>query len=295
MTAQKPTLDDLQRWFILSWATMGAGFIPLREYVEEKLPSDLSASGDDTFADKALEALAANLHKCRAISPQQLRQWCYKQIDRLAAAVNKRKKKVRKNTKPFRYEQHGEKCFIPLRDSKGKEHLWIIPASWLETARQLWPVYLRRYPDKRLYVARKVSVLQPDGSREQIEIGLHRIFMGLGAAKHNFDDAGEVTAQDGSWLNFAGDNLRLIKGSDLLDYCRQLSQHHYLATADWRPAQRTKTNCIEGRSNSWNWHELSVRRWLGGGSDEEIQLPEPEEDEISAHPATLEENDEDFS
>lgn len=286
MTAQKPTIEELERWFLNAWEpSIDADFVPLGNYAHEKLSTE-TWTASPSFADKVFLALASNLYECRAKTPAQLRKWCYRQIDRIAAALHRRQRKLRKNTKPFVYEQHGNKCFIPLRDSTGKQHLWIIPADWLEEARKLWPVYIRRYPDKRFYVARKVSVAQPDGSRVQQEVGIHRIFMGLGGVKHNFDDAAEVRANDGNWLNFADNNITLIKGTDLLDHCRPIDPtRDHLVTADWRPAKRVVTTSEEGRSDSCTWHEMSVRKWLRGGyefghiQDEEL-APAAQEDDM---------------
>lgn len=253
---EKITLEDRERWFALSWNV-------IFEYALEKLPNI-------TFIDNAVEALARQLHECPARCPKQLRQWCYRRIDKLVAQLNKTEKALRHGTKEFVYERHGENCFIELHDPKGEHHVWKIPADWLEQARQLWPVYVRKYPDGRHYVARKVTVIQPDGSRVQKEVAVHRLFLGLGAVRHNEDDAGKAETADGSWLNFCDGNIRLIKGSDLLDHC-EVSLHNVeeTATLDWKPAKSKVTTNREGRlKKHLNWHELSVLSFLSGNSDD---------------------------
>jgi hypothetical protein len=249
---RKVTSEDRERWFSISWDA-------IIDYALQKLPNIL-------FVEKAVDAIARQLNKCRAMCPKQLRQWCYRKIDNLAAQLNRTEKALRHGTKDFRYEQHGEKCFIQLHDAEGEQHVWKIPADWLEQARMLWPVYVRKYPDGRHYVAKKVPIIQPDGSRVQKEVSVHRLFLGLGVVRRTEADAGEAESQDGSWLNFCDGNIRLIHGSDLLDHCLVgLQNIEATATLDWKPAKSKVTATREGKMKRYlNWHEKSVVSFLSG-------------------------------
>jgi hypothetical protein len=293
------TTSDIERWFIASWDA-------IISYTFERL-KECKGNGIErtaVYAEKVLEHLAGRMGKSRAKCPQQLRKWFYRQIDRHVEMYLKSEKDLRE-AKPMVYEQHGAKVFIDLLDADGQPQLWIIPADRLDWARQLWPVYIRRYPDGRPYVARKVPVLQADGSHVQVEAGLHRIFMGLGAVKHNYNDAAEIRAVDGNWLNFADDNLRFIKGSDLLSYCRRIGKSDHYVTEDWKPASSVVTRSSEGRSDSWNdRHEQSVRNWLSGGvSEYDCLVPvhnpdhadEAEEEDVEDTAQRWDTEDEDFS
>jgi hypothetical protein len=226
-----------------------------------------------TFMDKAVDALALQLHYCPARCPEQLRQWCYRRIDKLVAKLNKTEKALRRGTKDFRYEQHGDNCFIQLHDAAGEQHIWKVPTDWLETARQLWPVYVRKYPDGRHYVSKKVSVIQPDSSCLQKEVAVHRLFLGLGAVKRTKADAGEAQTDDGSWLNFCNDNIRPIKGSDLLDHCSQLNDAAANVSLDWKPTKAKLTTSHEkGLKNHLNRHEKSVVTFLSGKYPDEPKI-----------------------
>lgn len=242
-----------------------APYTALHDYAVEKLPSMF-------FAEKALDALAGKLNKCRVQSPAQLRQWGRTQIDRLAAQLNKREKEPRSNEKPFVYEQHNGKCFVQLFDADGRQHVWKFPASWLEQARLLWPVYVRYFPDGRPYLARKTPITQPDGARVQTEAVVHRLFLGLGAIRHDAIDSAEAETRDGSWLNFCDDNIRLIKGTDLLDHC-SCSLYDRTLTTDWKPAKAKVTTGREDSSKkALNWHEKSVLNFLSGKYPGEQQI-----------------------
>lgn len=265
LKTQKVTLDDLERWFVALWDVVGMRYESIADYAVKRLPSVI-------FAEKALEHVAKQLYKCPAQCPMQLRQWCYKQIDSLVEKINKTQKDERKNTKPLVYEQHGERIFVQLFDSKGNQHIWKFPASWLESAKKLWPVYVRYFPDGRPYVARKAPVVQPDCSREQVEVPVHRLFLGLGAVKSCYGDAAEAESCDGSWLNYLDDNIRLIQGSDLFEHSCSLSGIEHTLADRPLPAKATVTTSREGSSKPFNRHEASVMKFLRGEYPDEPQI-----------------------
>jgi hypothetical protein len=259
-------LDDLKKWWQLSLDPSGESFFSgILDYAIGKLPSIV-------FAEKAINKLSEKLYKCPAQCPMQFRQWCYKQIDKISASLNKPEKVERKNTKRMIYEQHGDRIFVQLFDSRGSQHIWKFPATWLETAGKLWPVYVRRYPDGRPYIARKVAVIQPDGSREQVEVPVHRLFLGLGALRHDFDDAGEAESIDGSWLNYLDNNIRLTEGSDLFERSYSLSGMEHMVADRPLPAKASVTTSREGSSKPFNRHEASVMKFLSGKYPDEPKI-----------------------
>ncbi len=254
--SQKPTLEDVERWFVTLWDVDMPHHQSIADYAAYRLPNAI-------FAEKALEHIASRLHECPARSPLQLLQWCHKQIDKLIAKLGRAEKAERKNTKPLVYEQHGERIFVQLFDSKGRQHIWKFPASWLESAKKLWPVYVRIFPDGKPYLAHKTPVVKADCSREQVEVPVHRLFLGLGAVRRGYDDAAEAESVDGSWLNFCDGNIRLIEGSDLLDHSCSLSGIEH-RVAYGVPAKAKVTTSREGSSREFNRHEFSVLSFLSG-------------------------------
>jgi hypothetical protein len=156
---EKPALATLENWFLLSWNPMDSEFESISAYADRMLPSEYDS--DDQLADKVLVELSKKLHKCPALCPEQLRQWCYKQIDRQAAKFSKTEKQQRKDAKPFpEFEQDGD-THIPLTDAQCQKHVWKIPADFLEQARTLWPVHIRWHANGRPYIARKKPVISP--------------------------------------------------------------------------------------------------------------------------------------
>lgn len=164
----------------------------------------------ESFPGQALQAIFARLHTCRAKSPAQLRQWAYGQIDRLAGKLASVEKRERSNAKAFTYEQYGDRCFISLESKSGQRHTWTIPADWLEMARRLWPLHIRRFKGGAPFVAKKKSIIHPDGRRQQEVLPLHRLFL-------NCDRRETVEARDGDYLNWTNGNLRLGTSRDLMD------------------------------------------------------------------------------
>jgi hypothetical protein len=202
---------ELLHWWKLSlYSYNGSQYVSLSDYALDKLI-------DIRLSEKTLDDLEERMSKCPAKCPAQFRQWCYGQIDKQAAKIVRAnegaEKALRKGTKPFQYEQHGNVCFIPLFDSKKRQHIWTIPADWLDEAKLLWPVHIRRYADGKPYVSRKVAT--PSGQKN---VAIHRLFLGLSAMRHEFEDNLEVQNRDGNWLNYCAGNLFLAAGSDLLDH-----------------------------------------------------------------------------
>jgi hypothetical protein len=255
--SRRPTLDDLERWFVTLWDARDRPYTSICDYAVYKLPNAV-------FAEKALEHIAQRLHECPAQSPMQLLRWCHKQIDKLVAKLNRAEKAERKNAKPLVYEQHGERIFVQLFDSKGRQHIWKFPASWLEAAKKLWPIYIRIFPDDKPYLAHKTPVVKADCSREQVEVPVHRLFLGLGAVRRGYDDAAEAESVDGSWLNFCDGNIRLTKGTDVLDHAFSLTGTEGTLAHGWVPAKAKVTTSREGSSRVFNRHELSVLSFLSG-------------------------------
>jgi hypothetical protein len=218
---------ELFRWWALSLDPEGeTPYTSISDYAVTTLR-------DIRLAEAALETLAKQLPTCKAKTPRQLRQWCYKQIDKQAPEDRKDTlKKQRKNTKPFQYEQHGNVCFIPLFDANGHQHIWTIPADWLEQAKLLWPVHIRHFSDGKPHVSRKVAT--PHGQKN---VPIHRLFLGLSAVRHQEEDNLEVQNRDGNWLNYCNGNLFLAAGSDMLDH----------ATAALEAAYYTRNRAFDPR------------------------------------------------
>jgi hypothetical protein len=248
---QQTRQEELLRW----WATSlydtstdewSQPYAPIYHYAEDNLP-------DFRFADRAVDSLATRLLDCPAETPMQFREWCYWQIDKLAAELapkSRSEKPKRKNTKPFQCEQRGDRCFIPLMDAEGEQHIWTFPSEWLGEAQILWPVHLRRFPSGKPYVSRKVPIINPDGKRSQKNVAIHRLFLGLSAVRHEVKDNCEVHTRDGSWLNYCDGNLYTLSGSDLLDHAKLP-----VAMAEAKPRKK--------HQKGYNpWHEASVKALL---------------------------------
>lgn len=190
-----------ERWFTQFLYGNGEDcpYVPIYDYAENRL-------GDIRAMEKAIEYVAANLHKCRAKCPMQFRAWCYRQIDRQAAKLAPRARK-RPPAKDFTFEQHGDTCFIPVTDSQGNSHTWIIPATWLEHARALWPVHVRRYKCGGPYLARKKSVYLPGGTRKQKIVPLHHLYVEMEHDGIGDRDITRTIALNGNYLDWRDGNL----------------------------------------------------------------------------------------
>lgn len=239
--------EELLRWWNLSIESSGdPPYEPISVYASCTLP-------DLRSAEKALELLARELHTCPARCPKQFRQWCYRQIDKVAAkhsGKGRSEKHVRKGTKPFRCEQHGDVCFIPVNDAKGQQHIWKVPADRRKDAELLWPVHIRWYSDGKPYLSRKVRT--PDGQKN---VAIHRLFLGLSAVRHEVSDNLEVETRDGSWLNYCNGNLSLRASSDALDHATA-----GLETVEYEPVKAFERKT--GWNTSWYAHERNVSSWL---------------------------------
>lgn len=228
---------DLERWFALSCDLTDESLfdyaISTFDRVQRLGNSPLRGGTVVRFAEEALEAVARKLPICPAKSPAQLRRWCRQQIDKHAnklTAKTAEEKHIRKDTKPFRYEQHGDVCFVEVPGDDHR-HIWSMPADWLDQARLLWPVYIR-YGRTGPYLARKEPVLMPDGTKRQRERAIHHLFLGCA-------DGEAVGARDGDLLNFVGGNLYLLRSSDLMDRAVSLTPLEWTITSDWKPARST--------------------------------------------------------
>lgn len=159
-----------------------------------------------------MDAIRERLHECKARCPKDFRDWCYKEIDKVADKVSPKAasdKIVRKGAKDLQYESHGDRSFIKVEDKNGQQYVWIIPTSWLPQARLLWPVHIR-YGKTGPYISRKRPLIQPDGRRVQRDQVIHQLFLGC-------DDGDRVFNRDGNWLNYCNDNLFVAKGLDPLE------------------------------------------------------------------------------
>lgn len=236
MIALNSQQEILLRWWNLClYPSENGTHQSLHAYASERL-KDVGRTPEDY-----VEQLAGRLHKCKAKTLAQFRKWCNRQIDNAAAKLERQgTKRERKGTKAFAYEQHGDVCFIPLSDSTGGQHVWTIPADWLEEARSLWPVHIRRFSDGRPYVSRKVAT-----ANGQRNVPIHRLFLGLSAVRHEVQDNLESQNRDGSWLNYCDGNLSLVSGSDLFDHAKgtpELAEFVPLSAFDIRRVWRTPSS-----------------------------------------------------
>ena len=209
---QQQRIKDLERWWLLSLFNTSNDewqqpYIPISEYAVGKLP-------DIRFVDKALHSLESRLLDCPAKTPMQFRQWCYRDIDKLAAKLVSKKaseKRRRKSTKPFQYRRNGDTCFVPLRDAEGTEHVWKIPSDWLKWAELLWPLHIKKLPNGKPYLARKVPVTQPDGKRIQTACAAHRYYLAFKYPTLTPDDIASTraSARTGDFLDWTNDNIYL--------------------------------------------------------------------------------------
>jgi hypothetical protein len=198
-----PNLDDIQRWWALSLYDIDheASYTSLTDYAVMKLPSVF-------FAQKALDAISGKLHKCRAKRPDQLRQWGYKQIDRLAAQLNKSEKSTRKGVKLFQCDETSAGVYsIPLLDSKGQQHTWKVPADWLGDIDSLiWPVHIRRHASGRPYLAKKLPTIWPT-ERKQTILPAHHIYLWFKYPGISDGDVACSRARNGDFLDWTNDNI----------------------------------------------------------------------------------------
>ncbi len=233
--------EELLRWWNLSFAAYGdSPYVSVSDYAVDQLC-------DIRLAEKTLDSLAEQLFTCRAKSPAQFRQWCYRQIDKRAdelAATRAASEKVwRSNTKDLQVEKRGNVCFIPLFETNSQQHIWAIPADWLDQAKLLWPVHIRHFPDGKPYVSRKVAT--PSGQKN---VAIHRLFLGLSAVRHQEEDNLEVQNRDGNWLNYCNGNLFLAAGSDVMDHKTaplEVTEYKPAKAFDPRRIWRTPTDAVE--------------------------------------------------
>ena len=221
--------------------------------------------------DTALVHLAAALPKCRASSSAQFRKWAKQQIEKQANRVRifehadrltvedvlvlAESQPQRKNTKPFIYEQHGEKAFIKLTDADGTVLPWIIPADWLRTAKVLWPCHVRRNRTGP-YVSKKVPRQRHDGTWGQCDLAVHRVFL-------NCDPGDAVEARNGNMLDWTDENLR-VRGPypDALEHQPvPIDKLQDTLTFNWKPARPKR---LINRETGTNDHDRRVLAWLRG-------------------------------
>jgi hypothetical protein len=152
----------------------------------------------------------------------QFRQWCYRQVDRYVAKLTRTHKQVRRGGKEIRYERDGDICRIPLTDSKGQRHVWIIPATFLESAQKLWPVSIRFFESTgKPYVSRKKPIYAADSTRYE-HVALHKLFLSI---EYRLD-ANEITStpRNGDFLDWRDGNLQVsaVAGRKLPANIREL-------------------------------------------------------------------------
>lgn len=239
----------------------------LCDYVFEEIPV--------LDADTALYRLKVTLPKCRAKIKSQFRKWAVEQITKQAdearffkyaqnlsrpeMLILAKARPVRKGTKPFEYEIHGEKAFIRLEDARGNVLPWIIPAHWLPVAKALWPCHVKRNK-AGLYVSKKVAKQRLNGRWGQADLPVHRLFL-------DCDDAVPVRARDGNPLNWADDNLQVHKTDSFDSRTVSLESFSNVFSLGWKPAISTKVRLKQDRVSTrsyTNEHERRVWEWLRG-------------------------------
>jgi hypothetical protein len=259
LTFDAARLAELRRWFEVSWSTIS-------DYILESFSIlDL---------DSVQHRLLAELPTCPSRCPAQFRQWCREQVSSYASDQTlfdlARVRTVQDvlelaacrpfdpATKPLKYEQHGETVFIDLQDADGRSLIWKIPASWLPVARALWPVYVRRMPNKRPYASKKTRRQRHNGTWSQIDTPVHHLFL-------NAPKGATVDALNGDYLDYTADNLRvhelaestrLAKEVPLTEWRQKSLTNESLSAKSTRlPANRESTVL--------NAHERKVAAWLG--------------------------------
>ncbi len=250
---EKPTLATLENWFLLSWNPMDSEYESLVSYADRMLPSECIL---DNLADNVLFELSKKLHKCPARCPEQLRQWCYKQIDIQAARFNKKEKRQRKDAKPFpEFKQDGDSnIHIPLTDAQGQEHVWKIPADFLEQARSLWPVYVKKRANGKAYVARKTPVISP-GKSKQTLFPAHHAFLGFKYPTISEGDIACSRARNGDFLDWTGDNLYVpaFDGKAVSESTTELRLKQAIAESS-----RKQVNVGEGYESVYAWVPVGI-------------------------------------
>lgn len=200
---QKQQLAEIRRWYEVS-------FNQIQDYIL------------DNFSVLDLDSvqcrLLSELSDCKAASPAQFREWArtriadYANDDRLFDFARVRTiqdvldlaacRPVDSATKPMQYESNGDRISIQLQDAEGKNYTWKIPTDWLKVAAALWPCHVRFTPQRKPYVNRKGKRKLHNGTWQQVDQPVHRIFV-------NAPNGAVVDALDGDYLNYVGGNLRV--------------------------------------------------------------------------------------
>lgn len=226
--------------------------------------------------ETALFRVAAALPKCRAANERQFREWARNQVRKLAdekrlfeyganltlqdVLTLAAAQPVRKGTKPLEYEQHGDKVFIKLQDSRGRVLPWVIPTEWLPIARAVWPVHVRRCRTG-LYVSKKVPQQRLSGTWGQRDLPIHHLFL-------NCNSGDAVEARNGNFLDWSGGNLHVKDASPETKLSKEVSlESQPDAFIGWKPSKPTQIPRSRDRITNrpyTNEHERKVWAWLQG-------------------------------
>jgi hypothetical protein len=258
--ADETRLAELRRWWSVSYEEISDAIL-------------------ETFAANRYEGiqfrLLRDLHSCPAKSPAQFREFCRNRLVEYAGETRLIERienpslqdvlamaalRSVEDAKPFDYEQHGAKVFVRL-ESRGTVLPWIIPADWLPVARALWPCHVRRTPQGRPYVSKKVNKQRLNGKWYQADQPVHHLFL-------NADIGAKVDAADGSYLNYSDNNLSVHNSLPATVEGREvpLDVLHERLADTWIPA-KPKRIPKQRVSKCLNSHERQVQRWLHGELD----------------------------
>jgi hypothetical protein len=200
----------------------------IRIYAYERL-NDIRAT------DGCLDLLAQQLHKCKAKTWAQFRQWCCRRIDEEADRLA-RKRNKRRGIKPFQPVERDGIYHIALLDLEGQEHIWKVPPDFIdEVETRLWPVHVRKHANGKPFLARKRPINGP-GGRKQVILPAHHAYLWF---KYPGISKGDITcarARNGDFLDWTNDNLYVptLDGLAVSESTKEFRLKQAIAESSWK-------------------------------------------------------------
>jgi hypothetical protein len=185
--------------------------------------------------DDYLNLLAEQLHKCKAKSWAQFRQWCRRQIDKEAARLA-RKGNQRRGIKPFQPIERDGIYHIALLDPAGQEHIWKVPPDFIdEVETRLWPLHVRRQANGKPYLARKKPINGPAG-RKQVILPAHHVYLWFKYPGIREGDIACARARNGDFLDWTNDNLYVptFDGLAISESTKEFRIKQAIAESSWK-------------------------------------------------------------